>query len=174
MKNQRAGGCQSSLLWKTKPYLFQTTACRFGFAEFRHAVYSGRRPFFAFALAYILCPELLPRLAGVFIRPPGSLFLRNFRQLTVAHSARMCHNSYAVLLFSQTYFTTDKRLRRPFWPPRSLVFSGVFATAPVCRYICFARGKASLLQKGAQSCTFVYSLRAPFSHREKDPMSLRI
>ena len=42
-------------------------------------------------------------------------FLQNFRQLTVAHSARMCHNSFAVIYFSQTYFTTNKKPRRPFW-----------------------------------------------------------
>ena len=45
----------------------------------------------------------------------GLPFLQNFRQLTVAHSARMCHNSFAVIYFSQTYFTTNKKPRLPFW-----------------------------------------------------------
>ena len=45
----------------------------------------------------------------------GLPFLQNFRQLTVAHCARMCHNSFAVIYFSQTYFTTNKKPRLPFW-----------------------------------------------------------
>ena len=53
-------------------------------------------------------------------------FLQNFHQLTVAHSACMCHNLFAVIYFSHNYFTTNEKPRRPFWATLASCFSGLF------------------------------------------------
>ena len=58
-------------------------------------------------------------------------FLQNFHQLTVAHSACMCHNLFAVMYFSHIYFTTNKKPRRPFWATLTSCFSGLFCYSPV-------------------------------------------
>ena len=60
----------------------------------------------------------------------GLPFLQNFHQLTVAHSACMCHNLFAVMYFSHIYFTTNKKPRRPFWATLASCFSGLFCYSP--------------------------------------------
>ena len=57
-------------------------------------------------------------------------FLQNFHQLTVAHSACMCHNLFAVICFSHNYFTTNEKPRRPFWATLASCFSGLFCYSP--------------------------------------------
>ena len=70
----------------------------------------------------------------------GLPFLQNFRQLTVAHSARMCHNSFAVIYFSQTYFTTNKKPRLPFWVVstscsfQAVLLQPLLACSVLCRF----------------------------------------
>ena len=58
-------------------------------------------------------------------------FLQNFHQLTVAHSACMCHNLFAVICFSHNYFTTNEKPRRPFWATLASCFSGLFCYSPL-------------------------------------------
>ena len=78
-----------------------------------------------------LNPSPLPSdLRAVHCHPLELPFLQNFRQLTVAHSACMCHNLFAVFCFSHFHFTTNKKSRRPFLTPRLLVFSGPFCYSP--------------------------------------------
>ena len=60
----------------------------------------------------------------------GLPFLQNFHQLTVAHSACMCHNLFAVIYFSHNYFTTNEKPRRPFWATLASCFSGLFCYSP--------------------------------------------
>lgn len=60
-------------------------------------------------------------------------FLQNLHQLTVAHSACMCHNLFAVIYFSQIYFTTNRKPRRPFWATLASCFSGLFCYSPFFR-----------------------------------------
>ena len=62
----------------------------------------------------------------------GLPFLQNFHQLTVAHSACMCHNLFAVICFSHNYFTTNEKPRRPFWATLASCFSGLFCYSPLC------------------------------------------
>ena len=78
-----------------------------------------------------LNPSPLPSdLRAAHCHPQELPFLQNCRQLTVAHSACMCHNLFAVICFSHFHFTTNKKPRRPFRAPRLLVFSGPFCYSP--------------------------------------------
>lgn len=60
-------------------------------------------------------------------------FQQNFHQLTVAHSACMCHNLFAVICFSHNYFTTNEKPRRPFWATLASCSSGLFCYSPFHR-----------------------------------------
>ena len=60
-------------------------------------------------------------------------FLQNLHQLTVTHSAYMCHNLFAVICFSHNYFTTNEKPRRPFWATLASCFSGLFCYSPFAR-----------------------------------------
>ena len=80
-----------------------------------------------------LNPSPLPSdLRAAHCHPPELPFLQNFRQLTAAHSACMCHNLFAVIWLSHFHFTTSKKPRRPFRAPRLLVFSGPFCYSSFC------------------------------------------
>ena len=46
----------------------------------------------------------------------------------------MCHNLFAVMYFSQIYFTTNKKPRRPFWPVSTSYFFGLFCYSPFRYY----------------------------------------
>ena len=85
---------------------------------------------------YMLSPADLnpspPRfdLRAVRCHLRGLPFLQNFHQLTVAHSACMCHNLFAVMYFSHIYFTTNKKPGRPFWATLASCFLGLFCYSP--------------------------------------------
>ena len=87
----------------------------------------------------------------------GLPFLQNFHQLTVAHSACMCHNLFAVIYFSHNYFTTNEKPRRPFWATLASCFSGLFCYSPFvyrseespsCLIICLRQFQAWLAAGG--------------------------
>jgi len=61
----------------------------------------------------------------------GLPFLQNFHQLTVAHSACMCHNLFAVICFSHNYFTTNEKPRRPFWATLASCFFEAILLQPL-------------------------------------------
>jgi len=71
-------------------------------------------------------------------------FLQNFHQLTVAHSACMCHNLFAVMYFSHIYFTTNEKPRRPFWATLASCFSGLFCYSPFCAFRMILSGLSEL------------------------------
>ncbi|MBQ7144069.1 MAG: hypothetical protein IJR65_02790, partial [Oscillospiraceae bacterium] len=48
-----------------------------------------------------------------------------------AHSARMCHNLFAVSLFSHIDFTTNKEPRRLFSATSVSYFFGLFCYSPI-------------------------------------------
>lgn len=71
-------------------------------------------------------------------------FLQNFHQLTVAHSACMCHNLFAVMYFSHIYFTTNEKPRRPFWATLASCFSGLFCYSPFALQYCVSQNSDSV------------------------------
>ena len=82
-------------------------------------------------------------------------FLQNFHQLTVAHSACMCHNLFAVMYFSHNYFTTNEKPRRPFWATLASCFSGLFCYSP---FLC-----QMPVLPGSRGYTFRHSPRISFT-----------
>ena len=91
-------------------------------------------------------------------------FLQNFHQLTVAHSACMCHNLFAVICFSHNYFTTNEKPRRPFWATLASCFSGLF---------CYSPGLPMLPEPGWQTVQAYLPGHCFRRRQEREPSSMQ-